>query len=1213
MVFSRFRISLLLLALLAPLAHGSAESESALNLGERFFRDSLYNLALEQYRKFLSAPHEVDEEPQAQFRIAQCYYHSGNMREAATGFDSYARTFSTHSEVMEGLFLAGASYASLGEYKEASERYYMVWRRFTGNARAKSALYEAAVCADKDRNVERAAELYETFWQRFGSDSRARDVSLALARIHMAARNYAAAEEAIEKGRKAWGNDKGYAAQLHYRKAQLSSLLGRGDEAAASYAAMLKAASAGTPGLEDALQEYIALLTTRSDYAASLPVFARLEQTVRGRGGSLSASVQFAWAENARFAKNYRAALKLYQDLVADQPDSIDVKRARYAAAECRVGANDFAGAIETLQDLALDDSGGEYGARAVLKIGDLYYARDLHVAAIAAYRRYLQMPAARSADAIVFRIATIYQDKFGQYGSAAREYEDLLNRFPSSGYAGRSLMKLAQCFEALGDFQGALRHYRYLVESEEQGEMGAKAAERVRYIEAYRLRDTEGAALGLARILERGDSLSAYERLSWLARMYERSLKDYERAVAMYEQVTRLDPPPPDSVLGSALFALAHCHERLSEKAKLEGNEKTAAYMQGRALELYAQVGERFGDSRWGDDAAFRVMMLGGPEVGEYEKFAAERPQSAHLPEVLYAIAQHYERAGRKGGEDDTRRALEAYASIVTRHAASDYVARAMLGVARGYLSLGRLDSTMAAVRTLEQVSGDERYKPEARYLKAVVLRRQGKTDTAIETFRDVLYQYPFSAFAGRARYELAEAQLSAGALFEALNNYRVYAQNHPEGGRAPEALLGMASCLARLGRAGEARDKLQEVLDGRPDDSVKVQAYTVLAQIAETEGDAYKALDYYRKVVAAARDDAAAGVFGQLGELYFENRMYEEASDAFKRAYERSAVRADSLRHLRDGISSLLMAGKGKVADKLIADFKERYGESSEDFAEIVFHEGLSLMQAKEYDKASNRFRYILSKFADSKRADDAAYQTALSYYYDDKKDRALELFTDFSSKYPRSELVPYARFKAAMVLHEREDYARAAEQFALVAVDTLADARTRLRSANNAALDYQRVSGWLDAARMYRLVLEGFPGEVPVSAAHLKIGFCLVQASRFEEAIKHFVQANVNPTPDEKPEVLYWLGYSYARTGEHEKAITELLKVPYLYSGAGKWGVTAEFEAARLYERRGEYERAKSLYAKIVRSDGETGQFGKAANERLRQLNNLVLESP
>ncbi|MBD3240178.1 MAG: tetratricopeptide repeat protein, partial [Chitinivibrionales bacterium] len=146
-----------------------------------------------------------------------------------------------------------------------------------------------------------------------------------------------------------------------------------------------------------------------------------------------------------------------------------------------------------------------------------------------------------------------------------------------------------------------------------------------------------------------------------------------------------------------------------------------------------------------------------------------------------------------------------------------------------------------------------------------------------------------------------------------------------------------------------------------------------------------------------------------------------------------------------------------------------------------------------------------------------------------------------------------------------------------------------------------------------RMYRRILREFPDQVPESAAHLKIGFCLVQASRFEEAIKHFEEANRNPASEEKPEILYWLGLCYAKTGEYQKALTEFLKVPYLYSGEGKWGVTAELEAARIYERRGEYERAKSLYRKIVRSDGETGQFGRAANKRLKQLSNLVLESP
>jgi tetratricopeptide (TPR) repeat protein len=197
--------------------------------------------------------------------------------------------------------------------------------------------------------------------------------------------------------------------------------------------------------------------------------------------------------------------------------------------------------------------------------------------------------------------------------------------------------------------------------------------------------------------------------------------------------------------------------------------------------------------------------------------------------------------------------------------------------------------------------------------------------------------------------------------------------------------------------------------------------------------------------------------------------------------------------------------------------------------------------------------------------------------------------------------------------MIFHDQNDFIQAAEYFSKVIEDKKVDSKTRFRAANNAAVAYQKTSSWLDAARLYTIVLSDYPDIIHVSSYHLKIGFCLLQASKVEEAYEHFKKANINPQKEDKPEILYWVATCYSKMGEFSKAIAEFLKVPYLYAGVGisKWGVTAEYEAARLYERLGEYTKAVTLYRKIVQSDGEQGRFGKQALSRIQRLSALVGE--
>lgn len=1205
--------SVYLILLIAALTQAAPadESLSVFKLGGRFFKDSLYNLALEQYRKYLTLPRQPEYDPAAYFHIATCEYKLGNMREAAAGFDEYVRLFPGDDNIMDALFLAGKAFAAVGEHKQASERFYLVWSRFVGSARAQTALYESAVNAARADNPERAIELYDLYLRRFPKDERSKQVSLALAGLYTARKDFAAAAQVLEKGRKLWPNDKQYIRRLLYRKALLARRMQRTEDAAESFAAMMDMGGVAFEELDHALEEYASFLMETRQYGKALDVFAELERSASKQGSRLGASHLLDWAESARRAKRFERAEELYTTLLKYHADSINAPRVRYHVAECRIGKGDFAGAIETLQKLALEDSLQEYGARAILKIGDLYYGKDLYVPAIAAYRRYLQLPSPRNADAILFRIGVIYQDKFSQYGSAAREFEELLKRYPTSPFAQRALFRVAQCLEELGDFQAALRNYRYLTEADgDDGGVGARARERIDYLETHRIRDAEGAVYELAELIEvPRDAMPEYERLWRLAVIYQRKLKDYDRAISTFESILKLDPPAPDSIQAAATYVTALCYERLSEKARIERSSQLAAHAQERARALYGAVIEKYSGSRYNDDAAFRLMMIGMPGIDEYENFIAAYPKSRHVPEVLYSIAQHYEQTDADG----VRKAVEAYQAITGRFPSSSYAPRALLGMGRCYLRVGQPDSTEQVVAELFKRFDQPEWKPEGLYLRGTVERSRGRYREAIETFRNLLYQFPFSGLAGRARYELAEAQLAVGEIFEALSNFRVYAQSYPEGGSVLAAKLGIGICLARMGKTEEAQALLTELMSRDLDEAMEGRAAYVLASIAEGEGDIYRALELYKKVLGRSAFGNKAEVYGHVANLYFQNRIYDEAADAYGRALDAAGTNEDSARYLQGRINAMVMGGKGRNADKLIAQYKELYGDDGEGFADIVYHEGLHLINAKEYEKAANRFKYVLGKHATGERADDAAYQLALAHFYEGDKESAFNLFMGFTTKYPKSDLVPYAAFKIAMIYHEREEYGRAAEHFASVVDHKAADAKTRFRAASNAALDYQKTLAWGDAARMYRRILDEFPTEVPASAAHLKIGFCLVQASRFEEAIKHFEEANKNPAAEEKPEILYWLGLCYAKTGEYQKALTELLKVPYLYSGEGKWGVTAEFEAARIYERRGEYERAKSLYRKIVRTDGETGQFGRAANKRLQQLSNLVLESP
>lgn len=1190
------------------------ESNSVFKLGERFFNDSLYNLALEQYQKYLGLKRSYENDPVAYYKIAFCHDKMGNTREAAEGFEEYMRLFPSETNIMEAMYKAGTLRKELGDFREAYDWFFSVWSRFVGSTRARMSLFDAAECAEKDNNLERAIELYNLFFNKFPKNEKAKQASLSLVKLYIGRKEYAPAEEIIKKIEKQWSGDKKFIVRVLYYKALLAKEMQKIELAEKRFQTMAGKDKYGFPEMEQAYKAYIDILIIQKKYKVAQGIYDKLAQIYAGKSKRITSSFLKAWADNARRAHLYKDAISLYQRTLDEYPGEIHVYQIRYRLAECFVGTGDFSKAIESLRNIELHDTTGEYSYRAVLKTGDLYFKKELYPSAINAYRRYLQLPDRGDKDRIVYRIGKIYQEEYKRFGAALREFENLLKLYPASNYYQRTVFSIAQCEEALKEYGKAVRNYEYIVESGGDNELVERAHKRAEYIRSFLIKDSETAVYKLAEIMEKDQSeVSKFERLFKTATIFEKYLKDYSKALEIYKEFDSIDPLP-DSLKAKVKINKAHIYKKLYEKATFEKNPKMAEYSKEMSIKLYQEIISTFEKSSLADEAAYCSMMLTTPNIGEYESFITKYPNSKYLDDIFLNIAKHYEKRSHAVDKRFSRKAVEAYGEIVNRFPSSQYASQALIGLARNYLNLDEVDSTGKAVNVFAKRFPNSVYDAEVFYIRGILSGKNNDFKNAIDIFKQVLYKYPFSIFAERSRYELASAERKTGKIFEALNNYQLYLQNYSEGLFALQARYGIAKCLLQLDKREDALVIFDELIKEKLPEGILADIHFELARIAESDNKIYDALNHYKIVLTDKSFPDKMKVHRQMGSLYFDNRIYDDASASFEKALLYANAQSDSVGILTRHITAVIMDGKGRKADKRIKKFKDRYGNKYRDkLAEIYYYEGTHFVVEKEYDKAINRFKYIVQKFEKSHRADDASYQVALSMYYQNKMDAALELFNKFPVEYPTSELVPLAFFKIGMIFHGQNEFIRAAEYFSKVIADKKVDSKTRFRAANNAAVAYQKTSSWYDAARLYNIVLTDYPDKIHTSSYHLKIGFCLLQASKIKEAFEHFNKANVNPRKEDKPEILYWLATCYSKLGDFSKAIAEYLKVPYLYAGVGisKWGVTAEFEAARLYERLGEYSKAITLYRKIVHSDGEQGRFGKKAHARIQRLSALVGE--
>lgn len=1211
------QILCLFILALAALNIAAEETSASFKLGERFYGDSLYSLAIEQYQKHLSLTPASEQQPLALFKLALAYYRSENYPEAIRYFEDFIKRFPNSDTMMDALFFAGEARKYNHDYKEASEWYYLVWSRYVGSKQAQRALFAAASCAQLDRNAERAIELYDIFLRRFPKDSDAAKVTTALINLYLEKKDFPAAQEVLVKAQSSVASPKEYAVQLLYLQARLARAMQNPQAALKAFESLHKQLEVPFESRLVAYQEYIGLLVELQNHDKTLPIFEYLAKAHQKQGSVFPLELRKQWAQSALLAKKFDIAVNQYQALLTQQPRGSSVIELKNALADALIGKGDFSQAIEVLQAITREDSSETLVANAFLKIGDLYYNNGLFLSAIPAYRRCLQNENGLNNDAVQFRIASIYHTEFKRFSTALREYAILLERYPSSTLYQKALFASAECYEALQEYAQAVSRYGYLLETGAQGSLADKARMRIEYLQTFIIKDSEAAVGALAELLESEttERLSRARRAYLLATIYQNHLKEYRRALSIYEELYERGTELPDSIKAELLYRMAINNDLLAKKASYDNNSETATHLVNKSLQLFQQVVNKFGFTTWSDASAYQLLMLTNPNIADYESFLNTYPQSRYRAQVLLAIAQHYEKGATTVDVQFSRKALEAYAQLWSGYPSGEFGETSLLGLCRNYFFVNKMDSTAVAADMFLQRFPQSLSRPEALYYMALAERARNNSTQAAELLRTVVYQFPYSAFADEARFELANVQLASGKLFEAADNLRTFLEIHGDGELASEAQLALGRCYSQMGESQKASQLFQHLLKHEQSlrSAIRSGLYYELARSAELGGEVYKALEFYKKVLADKEYAQLSHVYLQAAKLYFDNRIYPDAASMYQNAFSTAQSSTDSLQGLKGAILSLMMSGSTREADKLMVLFRQSYGDRHNEIAEIIYHEGLYLIVQKSYEKAIKRFEYIEAKYAEWPIVDDAVYQIALCNYYDGKREVAQKQFDAFTVAYPQSDFVPRALFKLGMLYHEQNDFARAAELFIAATNNKHIDAETRLRALHNAATDYQRVSGWLDAASTYKKIMDLYPEQAAESSNLMRTGFCLVQASRFEEALDYFRSANLNPAPEDKPEILYWLGSCYAKLGQHQNAITEYLKVPYLYAGIGKWGVTAEFEAARLYERLQEYDRARNLYKKIVKSDGEHGEFGKSALQQLTRLDNLMGQAP
>lgn len=272
------------------------------------------------------------------------------------------------------------------------------------------------------------------------------------------------------------------------------------------------------------------------------------------------------------------------------------------------------------------------------------------------------------------------------------------------------------------------------------------------------------------------------------------------------------------------------------------------------RSAELYAQVRVESSSETVREKAAYLEgwsLQRGGESekaIEALENFRKLHPESEFLPEGLFLLGQAYDKTG------DLDSAVTVLESLRAKFPDSDWTGEGLLLLAAAYSKKGEFDHVLESLVEFQSRFPKKEMNTayalwlaralvdRARFEEALVtLEKLASRDLAPEGREDLLFL-------------LGEALRNTGEEQSAVDSYRKYLEEFPEGRRLPAVYLGLGISRKRLGEIESAREASRKALDlvdsgAAVDPALEAQIHLLAGDLAFEEGDYSAAYRFYAK----------------------------------------------------------------------------------------------------------------------------------------------------------------------------------------------------------------------------------------------------------------------------------------------------------------------------------------------------------------------------
>lgn len=990
MVGHTLRISLLLLLFLAqaagqPMTPASEAQDYTVAYG--LYKDSQYQLAGEEFLRFLDRHPASPRRQDAAYLIAECLKLSGRSGEALERYEQFRREYPGSVLVDDALFRTAEILYAEGRYPDAIKRFREVSSRRRNELAGEAAYWigesyykqdqidSALVYYTKSRNDFPQGKLadyawYSTGWllQQRKMSAEAIDAYSQLITRYPKSPLAASARVRIGETHLQTGNLALASGVLGAARAALSD---SNDRAEATY--LLAEVAYRREDYPAALAWYDTFLTEYPLHRLSRDVMYSRAWVHLHQGKNETAATEFLAlaAGNDEIARTsqFRAglALKLAQKRrdaenqflkVAGSAGHPFVQDAMVELGVMRLEDRQPDSAATILLEVIERQPVSPVRARALYVLGEVRRAQGKTGEAIAAYRE------AQEAKGVTEEVAAdaLYQEgvtlaRAGEHASAAATLETFLAQHPGDNRSGDAWFWLGESRYHQEKLKEADSAYTLAI-----GKLSGPHVADALYGKAwtrYKLGDAAGALTLFTKVVTQYPASTFVMDARVRQGDCQYVLKDFKKAAATYRDV-------------------------LKKYAGKEGADY-AQYQLGQALirggDTAAGVGElqglgkAFPRSEYRDDARYAIGWVSFQQrdykkaLKEFGGMRSAFPESDLLPRVLCSAGDAHYNLG------EYAEAVNVYREVLNNHASSASVPDAIRGLRDAFEQMGKPAEGEALVALFLKEHAATPSAERITFSQAQDLFEQGAFADALKRFQGFSSSYPASTLLPEAQLYVAKSHRALGRLPDAESTLRALLTKYPASDATAGALLELGLLSGERKNYSEAITLFQQVAREYPGTDEARQASVEQGRMMRRAGDEKGAIKHLAEVTAAEKESR----YGDLARLesadiYLDGREYDRAT----------ALYTDIARRRTDDLGAEAQYGAGetlvrqqrfKDAVALFARIKYIHPASAEWIARATLKMGDCYRELTDTAKARESYEIVARQHADDAFGREAA----------------------------------------------------------------------------------------------------------------------------------------------------------------------------------------------------------------------------------------------